>query len=55
MSFVEKHNPLKGSMLSKKRDGIYRDLDHILGVFLAEYTPYNLRHYKELRTEGGEL
>ena len=35
--------------------GINRDLDHILGVFLAAYTPHNLRHYKELQTEGGEL
>ena len=35
--------------------GIYRDEEHILDVFLSAYIPKNLKHYRELRREGGEL
>ncbi|MFW9850302.1 MAG: RIO1 family regulatory kinase/ATPase [Candidatus Thorarchaeota archaeon] len=34
--------------------GIYKDEEYILNVFLDEYIPYNLRHYREL-DRGGEL
>ena len=33
---------------------IYKDEEHILNVFLDEYIPSNLRHYREL-DRGGEL
>ncbi|MGY5874459.1 MAG: RIO1 family regulatory kinase/ATPase [Candidatus Thorarchaeota archaeon] len=35
--------------------GIHRDAEVILEIFLSEYTPKNLRHYRELMREGGEL
>ena len=35
--------------------GIYRDEKHILDVFLSEYIPRNMKYYRELRREGGEL
>ena len=35
--------------------GIYRDEKHILDVFLSAYIPKNLKHYRELMREGGEL
>ena len=31
----------------KRYYGIKRDADHILGVFLSEYVPENLRYYSE--------
>lgn len=37
----------------KRYYGINRDADHILGVFLSEYVPENLRHYAE--EPGSEL
>jgi RIO kinase 1 len=34
---------------------IYREPESILEVFLDEYIPQNLRHYRELSREGAEL
>ncbi|UCE09929.1 MAG: hypothetical protein JSW61_13300 [Candidatus Thorarchaeota archaeon] len=46
---------IKNVLLYFEQYEIYREPESILDVFLDEYTPENLRHYKELSQEGAEL